>query len=73
MTKQCTAVNDRGYWWGAEVIDPSEPDFVAGKGIWMENPVRCQYVAEANGLCGKHDFIQRNTAVSEPESGEQSK
>jgi hypothetical protein len=61
MAERCTAVDDKGYWWGAEVIDPSEPDFVPGKGIWLPNQVRCGYVAEVDGLCGKHEFIRKNS------------
>jgi hypothetical protein len=58
MQNQCAAIEDKGYYWGMELIDPNEPQFEKGKGVWIPQPRRCTFVSEPSGkLCGKHAFI----------------
>lgn len=55
---QCKENEKMGYWWGGIYIDPSEPGFESGKGVFIIEPRRCKAVANRDSeMCPWHEFL----------------
>lgn len=58
MSQTCKALDSAGFWWGKDLIDTGEPDYVKGKGIFIPQTTPCPYVPESGkDLCYKHRFM----------------
>ena len=60
MSDRCKARDDCGYWFNPThpSIDPSDPSFVSGKGVWVPRFVQCTKIAnEDSGMCPRHEFL----------------
>ncbi|HZR56340.1 MAG TPA: hypothetical protein VFA74_05675 [Terriglobales bacterium] len=60
MAKQCEFVETgRTYFWGKDIVDPTEPDFVPGKGIPLPDyDLPCRNVADdGEKYCPKHKML----------------
>lgn len=59
-SKQCKFIETgRTYFWGKDLVDPTEPEFVAGKGVPLPAPdLPCRNVADSGeDFCPKHKAL----------------
>lgn len=51
----CQFVGTKTYFWGVGMVDPSEPEYVAGKGCPFEEPISCRTAADpGEKYCPRH-------------------
>ena len=61
----CQYVESRIYYWGGGFVDKSEPEYVRGKGVPIEDGIACHVIADpGEKYCPRHKMMVEMTQVS---------
>lgn len=56
--ERCEFMENADYYWGANMIDPSEPGYVPGKGVLIEQSRQCRTKPDAGEkYCPRHKMM----------------